>query len=211
LTKEFVKHFEIYKAWRHRERTIVSYLRGGTQPKRIKYKPEERANDLIFSTPHRDPKRNASVSSLYIEMLKATNAILDRIGLDGKENSGVHKVTRHSFRRYVYSMLTDAGYHDFADFFLGHSGSTYYRKSDQEKAQLFNKLEPSLTFFDVTALEQKAVVVNDKVDALHEVVVKTQRQNERMMMKFFTLLQEKDPRLAGIKPEEFMRQLEGQI
>jgi hypothetical protein len=59
------------------------------------------------------------------------------------------------------------GYGDYSEYFLGHANvSTYYRKTEKEKAELFRKIEPYLTFLDFnqlsarqadisTALEQK--------------------------------------------------------
>jgi integrase len=58
------------------------------------------------------------------------------------------KITFHSFRRYVKSTISDLGYSDFSEFILGHSGSTYYRRSDKDKAELSKKIEPYLTYLD---------------------------------------------------------------
>ena len=41
------------------------------------------------------------------------------------------------------------GYADSSEWFIGHSGSTYWRKKDSEKAELFRKIEPYLTFLNI--------------------------------------------------------------
>jgi hypothetical protein len=60
----------------------------------------------------------------------------------------LRKITLHSFRRYVYSTIADLGFSDYANFFIGHAGSTCYRRSEKEKVDIFNKIEPYLTFLD---------------------------------------------------------------
>jgi hypothetical protein len=53
------------------------------------------------------------------------------------------------FRRFVKTTISDLGYFDFSEYFMGHSGSTYWRKKDSEKAEIINKIEPYLTFVNV--------------------------------------------------------------
>ena len=52
------------------------------------------------------------------------------------------EITFHSFRQFVKSTISDLGYGDYSEWFIGHSGSTYYRKTDKEKAEIFAKIEP---------------------------------------------------------------------
>ena len=80
------------------------------------------------------------------------------------------RITLHSFRRYVKSTISDLGYGDFSEYYIGHSSvSTYYRKTDKEKIELFRKIEPHLTFLDYPTLERKGADVDAKVDNLeHE-------------------------------------------
>ena len=37
----------------------------------------------------------------------------------------------------------------FSEWFIGHSGSTYWTKKDSEKAEIFRKIESYLTFLNV--------------------------------------------------------------
>jgi hypothetical protein len=55
------------------------------------------------------------------------------------------------------------GFGDYSEWFIGHIGSTYYRKSDKEKAQLFSKIEPYLTFLDYSELEARGADVVTKL------------------------------------------------
>ena len=52
-------------------------------------------------------------------------------------------------RRFVKTTVSDLGYADYSEYFIGHSGSTYWRKRDSEKGDIFRKIEPYLTFLNV--------------------------------------------------------------
>ena len=62
------------------------------------------------------------------------------------------EITLHSFRRFCKSTISDLGYSDYSEWYIGHSGSTYWRKKDSEKEELFKKIEPYLTFLDIQQL-----------------------------------------------------------
>jgi hypothetical protein len=53
----------------------------------------------------------------------------------GNENR--RQITLHSFRRFVKSTISDLGYSDFSEYFIGHSGSIYWRKKDSGKAEIY--------------------------------------------------------------------------
>ena len=61
-------------------------------------------------------------------------------------NQNRRQITLHSFRRFVKTTISDLGYFDFSEYFIGHIGSTYWRKKDSEKAEIYRKIEPYLTF-----------------------------------------------------------------
>jgi len=50
-----------------------------------------------------------------------------------------------------------------------HSGSTYWRKKDSEKAELFRKIEPYLTFLNIHQLERQGADIQSKVEELEDV------------------------------------------
>src|ERR687885_563849 len=61
------------------------------------------------------------------------------------------------------------GYSDFSEWYIGHNGSTYWRKKESEKAELFKKIEPYLTFLNVHQLERQGADIQSKVEELEEV------------------------------------------
>ena len=66
------------------------------------------------------------------------------------------------------STISDLGYGDYSEWFIGHSGSTYYRKTDKEKAKVFAKIEPYLTFLNIHQLERQEADIQTKVEELEE-------------------------------------------
>lgn len=180
LTREFVMQFKDYSAWRQRPRSIAYYDYGPTGGRReVVFMPENRPEDRVFAMPHRDPKKNAAVESMYKNISRQANMVIQRAGLGELErHSGQRKITRHTFRRFVKSTVSDLGYADYSEWLIGHVGSTYYRKKEAEQAQLFAKIEPYLTFLDVGALEAQGADVQAQIDSL-----RSQHERELAEMK----------------------------
>jgi hypothetical protein len=63
----------------------------------------------------------------------------------------------------------------YSEYFIGHSGSTYWRKKDSEKAEIFLKIEPYLTFLNIHQLERQGADIQTKIDELEQ----TEPINER--------------------------------
>jgi hypothetical protein len=84
----------------------------------------------------------------------------------GNENR--RQITLHSFRRFVKSTISDLGYSDFSEYFIGHSGSTYWRKKDSEKEEIFRKVEPYLKFLNIYQLERQGTDIQSKVQELED-------------------------------------------
>jgi integrase len=125
--------------------------------------PKPSPDDLFFSTPRKSKK---SIQALYVNMSDDFAKTLDRMGFGNREdgNKRRREITFHSFRRFVKTTISDLGYQDFSEWFIGHAGSTYWRKKDSEKAELFRKIEPYLTFLDITGLESKGADMETKTN-----------------------------------------------
>lgn len=83
-------------------------------------------------------------------------------------NEKRREITFHSFRRFVKTTISDLGYQDYSEYFIGHSGSTYWTKKESEKVEIFRKIEPYLTFLNLHQLERKGADIQSKVDELEE-------------------------------------------
>lgn len=51
---------------------------------------------------------------------------------------------------------------------IGHGNSTYYRKSERERMEIFRKIEPSLTFMDTSIMEAKHRDVSSPLEASND-------------------------------------------
>jgi integrase len=149
------------------------FIRGEYTKTISKYMTPPKGNqDLVFSmNASTKGYLYVSIHSLYVEFASAFGKMLEQLGRGQREESpgAQHrKVTLHSFRRWVKSTISDLGYYDYNEWFIGHSGSTYYRKSEKEESELFQKIEPDLTFLNVRQLTQQGADIQRKIDELED-------------------------------------------
>ena len=142
--------------------------------------PVKKDTDLIFAVYQDVEKPN--YLWLYEDLLKSFQRMLDRMGKGAREdgNERRRQITLHSFRRFVKTTISDLGYADYSEYFIGHSGSTYWRKKDSEKAEIFRKIEPYLTFLNVHQLERQGADIQTKVEELEQL---NQSMRDRDKMK----------------------------
>ena len=97
--------------------------------------PTKRENDFVFSV----YQTNITPDPVWIyqDLTRQFAKTLDRMGKGSREdgNERRRKITLHSFRRFVKTTISDLGYSDFSEYFIGHSGSPYWQKKDSEKAE----------------------------------------------------------------------------
>jgi hypothetical protein len=91
-----------------------------------------------------------------------------------KFKGGRRVITFHSLRRFVKTTVSDLGYGDYSEWYIGHTGSTYYRKTEKERLELFRKIELYLTFLDVAQLEARGADQQTRLDQMQ-----AELQNER--------------------------------
>jgi integrase len=131
--------------------------------------PEKKESDVVFSVYQNS--ETAMISSLYVDLRNSFGKTLDRMNRGDREdgsNGRRRQITLHSFRRFVKTTISDLGYSDFSEWFIGHSGSTYWRKKESEKAELFKKIEPYLTFLNIHQLERQGADIQSKVEELED-------------------------------------------
>jgi hypothetical protein len=145
-----------WKEYRERARRVVG--RDGI-PKIVE-KPFS-PDDLFFSTGRREISSNPY---LYHTVHECFAQLLDSNGFKTRTEDGKRRqFTLHSFRRFVKSTISDLGYQDYSEWFIGHAGSTYYRKTEAEKLQIFKKVEPYLTYLDYSELEAHGADIETKL------------------------------------------------
>jgi integrase/recombinase XerD len=166
--------------------------------------PEKKDFDLVFAV--YQSTKTPVPSNLYIDFRDSFGKTLDRMNKGDREegsNGRRRQITLHSFRRFVKSTISDLGYADYSEWFIGHSGSTYYRKNDKEKAEIFAKIEPYLTFLNIHQLERQGADIQSKVEELEEL---NQSMRSRDKMKDDAIAQLSDQVMAlTARMQEFER------
>ena len=111
--------------------------------------------DLVFSiyTMSNEPNPN----NLYVKLITEFQKLLTISGMDERKEEGIHKrrkITLHSFRRFVKTVISDQTNQDYSEWFLGHNKSPYYTKKEPERREIYaTKCMKYLTFLDYTTLE----------------------------------------------------------
>jgi integrase len=183
LTKELEEQLKKWLDFKYRTREISHYNKEVRKSTKEIRSPDrtKRQNDLVFSSS--STKDESSIEALYVTLQAAFEKTLDRMGgkyaalEDSRQKR--HKITLHSFRRWVKSTISDLGYSDYSEWFIGHAGSTYYRKGEKERADLFRKIEPYLTYLDYAVLERKGADTNTRIEEL-ETINQMLRQKDAM-------------------------------
>jgi Phage integrase family len=187
LTKEITEQLNSWLSYKYRTRRVC--YKDDNQQSEAKtiteYRtPDKKSTDLVFAASH--DKIIPDPVWLYNELAKSFAKTLDRIGKGTREDSTKRRrqITLHSFRRFVKTTISDLGYSDFSEWFIGHSGSTYWTKKESEKTEIFRKVEPYLTFLDFAKLEAKGADVETKLqdkDKQIEALAKKQEQFEQFI------------------------------
>jgi integrase len=166
LTDEITQQLKYWLSYKYRKRRVCHNEDGKTI---TEYRtPSREETDLVFAV--YQTKRMPNPDGIYDDIAKAFAKTLDRMGRGEREDSNQNRrqITLHSFRRFVKTTISDLGYFDFSEYFIGHSGSTYWRKKDSEKVEIFRKIEPYLTFLNVHQLERQGADIQSKIEELEE-------------------------------------------
>jgi len=133
----------------------TEYLKGLIE---WKYRNSNRVmqpTDLVFSIYFiSNPNPEKIYSRMQAEFLKLLHvAKLDEL----KENSVRHKVTLHSLRRFVKTVISDNAGSDYSEWFLGHEHSVYWGKKEAERRKIYEqKCMQSLTILDYSILDTRS-------------------------------------------------------
>jgi integrase len=192
LSEELIVQLKQWLEYKYRTRRVC-YKDNQTGGKTItEYRTPQRSdNDLVFGV-YLDREKPIP-KMMYYELAKSFGKTLDRMGKGAREegnNGRRRQITLHSFRRFVKTTISDLGYSDYSEYFIGHSGSTYWQKKDSEKAELFKKIEPYLTFLDLVNLHRKGADVQSKVDEL-EMINQKLRDRDAMNADAIATLSDK--------------------
>ena len=182
LTEELTQQLKSWLDYKHRTRRVCHQDKQKGKVITEYRTPDKKDTDLVFAV-YQD-KKMPNPDFLYDDLGKSFASTLDRSGKGNREdgNQRRREITLHSFRRFVKTTISDLGYADFSEWFIGHSGSTYWTKKDSEKAEIFRKIEPYLTFLNIPQLERQGADIQSKVqelEQLNQAMRTTKPSNER--------------------------------
>ena len=184
LTREMVQQFKQWLDYKYRTRRICNRDKKTGQLIDEYRTPEKDPNHLVFSLRYshninkninnknkKDIFTRSKPQNSYYNMVNLFEKTLDRIGMGSREESNENrrKITLHTFRRFAKTTISDLGYADYSEWFIGHSGSTYWRKKDNEKAEIFQKIEPYLTFLNIQQLNRQGADLETKIEELQDI------------------------------------------
>jgi integrase len=122
-------------------------------------------DDLVFSVYR--VKDEADPTCLYYKVIAEFQNLLAIVGLDERKEEGKQKrrkITLHSFRRFVKTVISDQTNQDYSEWFLGHSKSPYYTKKEPDRREIYmTKCMKYLTFLDYTTLEASGKNIEAKL------------------------------------------------
>jgi integrase len=165
LTQEMVTQLNLWLDFKYRERTIKQYYDKNTGKivyRALHLKPVRRPDDYLFM-PYHD-ELETTVEYAYKNLSRRFGELLDRMNVKFRRDGKRREISLHSFRHFVYTTIDGLGQNQYAEYFIGHANSTYWRKPESEKIATFLKIEPYLTFMDVAALEAKGADIETKTE-----------------------------------------------
>jgi hypothetical protein len=158
LTNEMRGQIERLLAYKYRERTIARKVNGRWT--KVTIKPVPKADDRMFTPYHSEENpviKNGETMLLnaYTETAQMFRKAVDRLGIGFEEGGKRRKVTLHTLRRFCYTTCTRAVDEQYAKYHCGRKVHEYDKRTDAEISQDFEAVEPFLTFFDTSAVEQR--------------------------------------------------------
>jgi integrase len=94
--------------------------------------------DLVFSIYGINNQFN--LYNPYIKLFKEFGKLLKVTGMAERKENGIQKrrkITLHSLRRFVKTVISDQTNQDYSEWFLGHNKSPYYTKKELERREIY--------------------------------------------------------------------------
>jgi integrase len=209
ISDEATKYLKDWINWKYRDK-------GDEWTKNAK------PDDLVFGA--YDVKGELNPQHIYFKIIYEFEKLLSIAGMDERKEDGLgrrRKITLHSLRRFVKTVISDQVGQDYSEWFLGHVKSPYYTKKESDRREIYTtKCMKYLTFLDYTTLEARGKSVEVKLrekdrelrDMREKYETEIESIREETNQKFnqiMTMIQQ-NPRLAHVKPEVLMnKEMEG--
>lgn len=184
ISNESTKFLKEWLDWKYRNRKTKELT------------PVRSDDDLVFSKAkfgfgnekngngkNEKAQQQANPEMIYIKITKEFNAILKTVKMDErKEGMLRRKITLHSLRRYVKTVISDQVSQDYSEWFLGHAKSPYWTMTEAQRRQIYaEKCMKYLTFLDYSELETTGKSIESKLEEKdREIAFLKERYNESL-------------------------------
>ena len=180
---------------------------------------ELKSEDLVFGAYR--IKSNANPKNIYFKIIHEFEKLLSLAGMDERKDGGLgrrRKITLHSLRRFVKTVISDQVGQEYSEWFLGHSKSPYYTKKEIDRRVIYaTKCMKYLTFLDYTTLEATGKNIEAKLrekdremQALkdkYELELETIRDETNQKFNQIMSMIQQNPKLSQVKPEVLQKKI----
>jgi integrase len=211
LTGEMLKMLKEWIAYKYRFRKIVRKNDDGKISVDEYVKPNDIDESYIFKV--RSDKTMDNYKFIYKEFQAAFKDVVEKTQLGKKFGNGRNSVTLHSLRWFTQTTIERATKRDVVSYFwIGKEQKNYQWEPDskEELIELYNLVEPHLTFIDskiINQNQQKQLdYLNQKIELQTQLL--REQKKETLLLKFepiINTLQEeriKSKQYSNISPQE---------
>jgi integrase len=215
ISDEATKYLKEWINWKYRNR------------KNDRLTPVKSSDDLVFSRAkfgkNKSQTQQTSPQSIYQKITREFNSVLETVKMDErKEGMLRRKITLHSLRRYVKTVISDVVSQDYSEWFLGHAKSPYWTMKESQRREIYtNKCMKYLTYLDYSGLELTGKSIEAKLEEkekeikylrsrdidnasgiqnLREQLAESEKRHQKQMEKIIEIIQA-NPKLAKVKTE----------
>jgi len=194
ISDEATQHIKNWINWKFRK----------NRPNVIEFDPES----LVFAADNSNNPIN-----IYHKINQEWHKVLSVAGFnERKDGMKRRKITLHSFRRFVKTVISDQVNQDYSEWFLGYNKSPYYAKKEQARSEIYaTTCMKYLTFLDYGILEATGKNIESKlsekdseIQAMkmkYEQDMKVMREEINQQFNQIMSMIQQNPKLAQIKPE----------
>jgi integrase len=162
VSDEATKFLKEWLDWKYRDR------------RRQRLTPIKSDDDLIFSKAKFGKKElvqsqvqhTTTPQSIYQKIRMEFNSILKIVKMDERKEGMIRrKVTLHSFRRLLKTVVSTQVNQDYSEWFLGHAKSPYWTMKEGQRREIYaTKCMKYLTFLDYSGLETTGKNIESKLE-----------------------------------------------
>ncbi len=130
-------------------------------------------DDYVFSK-KQNPPDQSSVRTML-------GRLVDKLEIvERYQSNNIRKITSHSFRAYFFTKAARKHGENYAHRLIGHGGylMQYDRMTEDEKLEMYLKLEPELVIYEQTKNELEISRLRDKVEEIDELKQEVQKLRE---------------------------------